>query len=50
MKHKNVVYIVGAGSSKDFGLPLGSEIFEYAYNIAALNNDPLCNELTATLN
>jgi hypothetical protein len=32
---KNVVYILGAGSSKDFGMPLGNEIFQYAHD--ALN-------------
>jgi hypothetical protein len=32
---KNVLYILGAGSSKDFGMPLGNEIFQYAYE--ALN-------------
>lgn len=33
MKKKNVVYILGAGSSKNFGLPLGNEFFSYAYKV-----------------
>jgi len=31
---KNVVYIFGAGASKDFGLPLGNEIFQAAYRLS----------------
>jgi hypothetical protein len=30
---KNVVYLFGAGASKDFGLPLGNEIFDHAYRL-----------------
>lgn len=33
MEKKNIVYILGAGSSKDFGLPLGHEIFYRAHEI-----------------
>jgi hypothetical protein len=33
MAKENIVYILGAGSSKDFGLPLGYEIFHTAYEI-----------------
>jgi hypothetical protein len=28
----NLVYILGAGSSKDFGLPLGNEFFKTEIN------------------
>jgi len=28
----NSVYIFGAGASKDFGLPLGAELFECLYS------------------
>ena len=31
---KNTVYIFGAGASKDFGMPLGNEIFETAYELS----------------
>jgi hypothetical protein len=34
MEYKNIVYVVGAGASKDFGLPLGYEIFQNAYLIS----------------
>src|SRR5262249_31641398 len=30
---KKVLYIFGAGASKDFGLPLGNEVFEYAHKL-----------------
>jgi len=30
---KNIVFILGAGSSKDFGFPLGDEIFAEAHNL-----------------
>jgi len=30
---KKVVYLFGAGASKDFGLPLGNEIFDHAYRL-----------------
>lgn len=33
MEKKHIVYILGAGSSKDFGLPLGNEIFYKAKEI-----------------
>jgi hypothetical protein len=35
-KMKNIVYLLGAGSSKDFGMPLGNEIFEQAYRLPHL--------------
>jgi hypothetical protein len=35
----NSVYIFGAGASKDFGLPLGTELFHYAHN---LEKAPFC--------
>jgi len=35
---KNVVYIFGAGASKDFGLPLGNEIFQAAYGLSKSTN------------
>jgi len=37
----NAVYIFGAGASKDFGLPLGNELFDCAYGLLDLNNDPV---------
>lgn len=30
---KRIVYLFGAGASKDFGMPLGNEIFEKAYRL-----------------
>jgi NAD-dependent SIR2 family protein deacetylase len=45
MKKKNVVFILGAGASKDFGLPLGNEIFDYTYKILMLKKDSVVNEL-----
>ncbi len=45
MRKRNIVYIIGAGASKDFGLPLGLEIYNFAYKIAALKNKPLHKEL-----
>lgn len=39
MEKKNIVYILGAGSSKDFGLPLGHEIFYRAYEILKQMNE-----------
>jgi len=33
---KKVVYLFGAGASKDFGMPLGNEIFERAYRLPLL--------------
>jgi NAD-dependent SIR2 family protein deacetylase len=49
MKHRNIVYVIGAGASKDFGLPLGNEIYDYAYKIAALNNGPIHGKLRAAI-
>ena len=45
MKRKNLVYVLGAGASKDFGLPLGNEIYDYAYNILSLKREPIYKEL-----
>ncbi len=49
MKRRNIVYIIGAGGSKDFGLPLGLEIYEFANKIAALKKKPLYEELKAAI-
>jgi hypothetical protein len=54
---KNVVYIFGAGASKDFGLPLGTEIFKRDYelsqsdnkNVTALGFDKLIDEVENNL-
>ncbi|HWY52561.1 MAG TPA: hypothetical protein VNW72_13885 [Chthoniobacterales bacterium] len=35
---KNAVYILGAGASKDFGLPLGTEVFDCAEKLAAASS------------
>ncbi len=44
MNKKNIVYILGAGSSKDFGLPLGDEFFEAADKLLTENrNDDFQN-------
>lgn len=42
---KKIVYILGAGSSKDFGLPLGNEIFDYANKILELKRQPIYDKL-----
>ncbi|MGA9364877.1 MAG: hypothetical protein WBW16_10995 [Bacteroidota bacterium] len=48
---KNVVYILGAGSSQDFGLPLGSEIFDYAHRILKVKEKFVAGvELTEAFN
>jgi hypothetical protein len=44
-----IVYILGAGASKDFGLPLGNEIYDYAYKILALKKEPVYNELKTVI-
>lgn len=44
-KRRNIVYIIGAGASRDFGLPLGNQIYDYAYKISALNEEPICGQL-----
>lgn len=49
MKRRNIVYVIGAGASKDFGLPLGNEIYDYAYRISALNKEPILGELGAVI-
>jgi len=49
MKRRNIVYLIGAGASKDFGLPLGNEIYEYAYRISAINKEPIHGELRAVI-
>lgn len=33
---KKIVYLFGAGASKDFGLPLGNDIFAQAYRLPRL--------------
>jgi hypothetical protein len=33
---KNIIYLFGAGASKDFGMPLGNEIFSQAYQLPRL--------------
>jgi hypothetical protein len=40
----NRVYIFGAGASKDFGLPLGIEIFDRAYSLAKINNEHIATQ------
>lgn len=49
MKRRNIVYIIGAGASKDFGLPLGLEIYKFAYEIAALKKNPLHKEIKGAI-
>jgi hypothetical protein len=36
---RNIVYILGAGSSKDFGFPLGNEIFAQADQVLSYKNN-----------
>ena len=44
------VYILGAGASKDFGLPLGVEIFDCAYKLSKLKDKSgATNELATVL-
>jgi hypothetical protein len=50
MKRKNIIYIIGAGASKDYGLPLGDEIFEYAYKFPLIKNSIFNQELKNALN
>jgi hypothetical protein len=46
----NVVYIFGAGASKDFGLPLGVEIFDSAYRLSNLTDtNTITGELKSVL-
>lgn len=40
----NGIYIFGAGASKDFGLPLGIEIFDRAYSLAQVKNEIIANQ------
>ena len=49
MKRRNIVYVIGAGASKDFGLPLGNEIYDYAYRISEINKEPIRGELRAVI-
>lgn len=49
MKRRNIVYVIGAGASKDFGLPLGNEIFDYAYRISTLNKEPMHEQLRTVI-
>jgi len=49
MKRRNIVYVIGAGASKDFGLPLGNEIYDYAYRISALNKEPIHEQLRTVI-
>jgi hypothetical protein len=46
----NGVYIFGAGASKDFGLPLGIEVFDRAYNLATVKTEFIaCQDLQSLL-
>jgi len=49
MKRRNIVYVIGAGASKDFGLPLGNEIYDYAYRISMLNKEPISEQLRTVI-
>ena len=46
---KKIVYIMGAGSSKDLGLPLGNEIYDFGYRISSLNSSGLCKDLRSAI-
>ena len=45
----NRVFLFGAGSSRDFGLPLGAELFECIYSQAHLLDTDAVNELRVLL-
>jgi hypothetical protein len=45
----NVVYIFGAGASKDFGLPLGDEIFDYAHALLSTTLSAVSSQLKAAI-
>jgi hypothetical protein len=40
---KKVVYIFGAGASRDFGLPLGFEVFDSAHKLSKIKSDAASN-------
>lgn len=46
---KKIVVIMGAGSSSDFGYPLGNEFYKKAYNILKTHNDIYCGNLEDAL-
>ena len=51
MSRKNLVYILGAGSSKDFGFPLGHEIFAHADKVlSSAENPDIKIKLEASIN
>jgi len=51
MSKKNLMYILGAGSSKDFGFPLGHEIFAHADKVlSSVENPDIKIKLEASIN
>jgi hypothetical protein len=45
----NAVYVFGAGASKDFGLPIGVELFDCALELSRLGDDSVETKELATL-
>src|SRR5271167_220593 len=45
----NSVFILGAGASKDFGLPLGADIFDCAYKLIETDSNVAKDELRPLL-